>query len=72
MINEILAGTGKASQRERLLPELALAVVYCMMALALGREAPQKEVRMRAAIAANCFLNGISRRQYRRSEPYWD
>lgn len=36
MIEEVLADTGKASQRERLLP--APAVVYYVMALALWRE----------------------------------
>ena len=38
----MLADTGKASQRERLLP--APAVVYYVMALALWREAPLEEV----------------------------
>ena len=42
MIEEVLAQTGKASQRERLLP--APAVVYYVMALALWREAPLEEV----------------------------
>ena len=42
VIDEVLAGTGKASQRERLLP--APAVVYYVMALALWREAPLEEV----------------------------
>lgn len=42
LIEEVLADTGKASQRERLLP--APAVVYCVMALALWREAPLEEV----------------------------
>jgi len=42
MIEEVLADTGKASQRERLLP--APAVVYYVMALALWREAPLEEV----------------------------
>ena len=42
MIEEVLAETGKASQRERLLP--APAVVYYVMALALWREAPLEEV----------------------------
>jgi hypothetical protein len=42
LIEEVLAGTGKASQRERLLP--APAVVYYVMALALWREAPLEEV----------------------------
>jgi hypothetical protein len=42
MIEEVLAETGKASQRERLLP--APAVVYSVMALALWREAPLEEV----------------------------
>ena len=41
LIEEVLAQTGKASQRERLLP--APAVVYYVMALALWREAPLEE-----------------------------
>lgn len=42
LIDEVLAQTGKASQRERLLP--APAVVYYVMALAMWREAPLEEV----------------------------
>ena len=42
LIDEVLAQTDKASQRERLLP--APAVVYYVMALALWREAPLEEV----------------------------
>ena len=42
LIEEVLAQTGKGSQRERLLP--APAVVYYVMALALWREAPLEEV----------------------------
>lgn len=42
LIDEVLMQTGKASQRERLLP--APAVVYYVMALALWREAPLEEV----------------------------
>lgn len=42
LIDEVLAKTGKASQRDRLLP--APAVVYYVMALALWREAPLEEV----------------------------
>ena len=42
LIEEVLAQTGKASQRERRLP--APAVVYYVMALALWREAPLEEV----------------------------
>jgi hypothetical protein len=42
LIDEVLAETGKASQRQRLLP--APAVVYYVMALALWREAPLEEV----------------------------
>ena len=42
LIQEVLTDTGKASQRERLLP--APAVVYYVMALALWREAPLEEV----------------------------
>ncbi len=41
-IKEVLADTGRDSQRERLLP--APAVVCCVMALALWREAPPEEV----------------------------
>ena len=42
LIEEVLADTGRASQRERRLP--APAVVYYVMALALWREAPLEEV----------------------------
>lgn len=42
LIDEVLADTGKGSQRKRLLP--APAVVYYIMALALWREAPLEEV----------------------------
>ena len=42
LIEEVLAHSGKASQRERLLP--APAVVYDVMALALWREAPLEGV----------------------------
>jgi hypothetical protein len=42
LIDEVLQESGKASQRERLLP--APAVVYYVMALALWREAPLEEV----------------------------
>jgi len=42
LIEEVLQETGRASQRERLLP--APAVVYYVMALALWREAPLEEV----------------------------
>lgn len=42
LIEEVLAETGRASQRERMLP--APAVVYYVMALALWREAPLEEV----------------------------
>ena len=42
LIEEVLAETGRASQRERRLP--APAVVYYVMALALWREAPLEEV----------------------------
>jgi len=42
LIEEVLAETGRASQRERQLP--APAVVYYVMALALWREAPLEEV----------------------------
>jgi hypothetical protein len=42
LIDEVLHETGRASQRERLLP--APAVVYYVMALALWREAPLEEV----------------------------
>ena len=42
LIEQVLADTGRTSQRERLLP--APAVVYYVMALALWREAPLEEV----------------------------
>jgi len=42
LIDEVLADTGKASQRNRLLP--APAVVYYIMALALWRELPLEEI----------------------------
>lgn len=42
LIEEVLEETGRASQRNRLLP--APAVVYYVMALALWREAPLEEV----------------------------
>jgi transposase IS4-like protein/DDE family transposase len=42
LIDEVLQQSGRASQRERLLP--APAVVYYVMALALWREAPLEEV----------------------------
>src|SRR4051794_27051238 len=42
LIEEVLADTGRGSQRERLLP--APAVVYYVMALALWREVPLEEV----------------------------
>jgi hypothetical protein len=42
LIDEVLAQTGRGSQRNRLLP--APAVVYYVMALALWREAPLEEV----------------------------
>lgn len=42
LIEEVLAETGRASQRDRLLP--APAVVYYVMALSLWREAPLEEV----------------------------
>jgi hypothetical protein len=42
LIDEVLADTGKASQRTRLLP--APAVVYYIMALALWRELPLEEI----------------------------
>jgi hypothetical protein len=42
LIDEVLLETGRASQRNRLLP--APAVVYYVMALALWREAPLEEV----------------------------
>ncbi len=43
LIEEVLADTGKASQRERLLP--APAVECCATALVPWREAPLEEVR---------------------------
>ena len=50
LIEEVLARTGRASQRERLLP--APAVVYYVMALALWREAPLEEVLRVVRISA--------------------
>lgn len=55
LIDEILAETGKASQRERLLP--APAVVYYVMALALWREAPLEEV-LRVVCEGLSWLSG--------------
>ena len=55
LIDEVLAQTGKASQRERLLP--APAVVYYVMALALWREAPLEEV-LRVVCEGLQWLNG--------------
>lgn len=55
LIEEVLADTGKASQRERLLP--APAVVYYVMALALWREAPLEEV-LRVVCEGLAWLGG--------------
>ena len=55
LIEEVLADTGKASQRERLLP--APAVVYYVMALALWREAPLEEV-LRVVCEGLSWLRG--------------
>jgi hypothetical protein len=55
LIDEVLADTGKASQRERLLP--APAVVYYVMALALWREAPLEEV-LRVVCEGLAWLGG--------------
>ena len=55
LIDEVLADTGKASQRERLLP--APAVVYYVMALALWREAPLEEV-LRVVCQGLAWLGG--------------
>jgi hypothetical protein len=55
LIDEVLADTGKASQRERLLP--APAVVYYVMALALWREAPLEEV-LRVVCEGLVWLDG--------------
>ena len=57
VIDEVLAETGKASQRERLLP--APAVVYYVMALALWREAPLEEV-LRVVCEGFQWLSGGS------------
>lgn len=57
LIDEVLSDTGKASQRERLLP--APAVVYYVMALALWREAPTEEV-LRVVCEALQWLGGGS------------
>jgi hypothetical protein len=55
LIEEVLAQTGKASQRERLLP--APAVVSYVMVLALWREAPLTEV-LRAACEGSQWFCG--------------
>jgi len=55
LIEEVLANTGKGSQRERLLP--APAVVYYVMALALWREAPLEEV-LRVVCEGLAWLGG--------------
>lgn len=55
VVDEVLAETGKASQRERLLP--APAVVYYIMALALYRELPLQEV-LRVVTEGLRFLGG--------------
>ncbi len=55
LIEQVLADTGKASQRERLLP--APAVVYYVMALALWREAPLEEV-LRVVCEGLAWLGG--------------
>ena len=55
LIEEVLAATGKASQRKRLLP--APAVVYYVMALALWREAPLEEV-LRVVCEGLSWLSG--------------
>jgi len=55
LIEEVLAETGKASQRERLLP--APAMVYYVMALALWREAPLEEV-LRVVCEGLSWLSG--------------
>jgi hypothetical protein len=55
LIEEVLADTGKASQRERLLP--APAVVYYVMALALWREVPLEEV-LRVVCEGLSWLGG--------------
>jgi len=55
LIDEVLAETGRASQRQRLLP--APAVVYYVMALALWREAPLQEV-LRIVCEGLHWLNG--------------
>jgi len=57
LIEEVLASTGKASQRNRLLP--APAVVYYVMALALWREALLEEV-LRVVCAGLHWLGGTA------------
>ena len=57
LIDEVLAHTGRASRRERLLP--APAVVYYVMALALWREAPLEEV-LRVVCEGLQWLGGES------------
>lgn len=55
VIDEVLAQTGRASRRNRLLP--APAVVYYIMALALWREAPLEEV-LRVVCEGLSWLGG--------------
>lgn len=55
LIEEVLAQTGKASQRERLLP--APAVVSYVMVLALWREAPLTDV-LRVVCEGSQWLSG--------------
>ncbi|MHB1678860.1 MAG: transposase domain-containing protein, partial [Sulfuriferula sp.] len=56
LIEEVLAETGRASQRERRLP--APVVVYYVMALALWREAPLEEVLRVVCEGLQCLSDG--------------
>ncbi len=75
LIEEVLSETGRASQRERLLP--APAVVYYVMALALWREAPLEEV-LRVVCEGLQWLGGVepvrskpANRRFRRRARGW-
>src|SRR3989442_12718891 len=65
LIEQVLAETGKASQRERLLP--APAGVYYVMALALWREAPPEE-GLRVVCEGLQWLRGSEGGRVQRSE----
>lgn len=65
LIEEVLAETGRASQRQRLLP--APAVVYYVMALSLWREAPLEEV-LRVVCEGLHWLGGRAARTVQASK----